>query len=123
MKFLTQWRAMVSKEAVPTLEQRGLAPPVPSADQTILLALRSMTDETALLQSMQLLLPFHVANTAALSTQDVLTGSEEVAFAKAQRMLAAVRANNRVSPGVLATVESNFKRLQQVVWKPGKRTS
>jgi hypothetical protein len=116
LRFLNKWRATVGKEGVESLEQRGLSPFAPSTDQAILLGMRSIMSEADLLESMQALLPFHSANAAALNAQNELTASDRVWFPHPEELLASIREDKMVSPNILAIVEANFSRLQQIVW-------
>jgi hypothetical protein len=116
LKFLATWRKIVSKENIQSLEQRGLAPAVPSADQIVMLAVRSATSVDDLLHLMRQMLPFHSANFAALSAQNKLTAYESAPRHEAEELLAAIRADKRVSPAVLAIIETNFERMKAVVW-------
>jgi len=61
LKAITKCRKIVSKENVPTLECRELAPEKPSIDQTLLLSVRNALSVDEILSIMKKLLPIYTS--------------------------------------------------------------
>ena len=65
LNCLTKWRRLVEKDSVESIEQRGLGPTNPEADQQELLKIRQSTSTRSLVKTMEDL--FYVFNGSALA--------------------------------------------------------
>ena len=75
-KILLQWRALVAREKIHSLEDRGIIPAKLTGDQKLLLRLREASSENELKMLMKELLPFHEASRKVWeSLEDVLSGN------------------------------------------------
>ena len=61
LRFLNQWRALVKRRSVLSLEDRGLLPERLSEDQHRMLEVRTMTSKEEVIRIMQSLLPIYAA--------------------------------------------------------------
>lgn len=57
LRSISKWRKIVDREAVPSLEKRGLTPAKPSLDQKLMLGIRGADDVSAICSIMKKLLP------------------------------------------------------------------
>jgi hypothetical protein len=109
MKFINLWRSIIKKEAVPSLEKRGLIPRAITEDQKLFLSLRNVSSASEILQLMRSLLPYHRANAKALSVLDKLV--DNLPQQQLEKLLRQIKNDNKVSPRMLRCVQDNVKLL------------
>lgn len=74
-KFLLEWRSIVMREKIPSLEDRDIISTKLAEDQRLLLRVREASSESELKMLMQELLPFHEASRKIWEIlEDVLSG-------------------------------------------------
>ena len=107
-KKISKWQTLVSRDAVPSIESRGLAPASPSPDQEHLLQIREATSVDELHDIMFLFLRHFSASTVLL---DKLDNVRERASASAPALLVALKRSRLAAPGTRTYIQDAIGRL------------